>query len=318
MSLLNVKSDENLRLQGLLADQRAMLVAEEAKNAVLQERVKTLEAQTFSPLTDNDLANRLKLAEELLTVERAARAADRAALDNALRGQAAAEAERDAARQKHAEELEVFRESYGKASAFADDMKKENQELVKRIQIAEEQTKEGIAMIRATFDLREATLRSETRDWRNQANFLREQAMRTNDDELRQRAAEHPELVAQLVIEKKKADAAFEELVAKYAKLVIEKEEADDRIAVFEDDLLVKDEETSRLERELAETREELAALKAKAPVPGDAQVFRCGWRGKDTVACPAVCLTREDLDLHASMHVTRALVEPHLPYGTQ
>ncbi|KAJ7040971.1 hypothetical protein C8F04DRAFT_1253477 [Mycena alexandri] len=300
MALLNVKSDENLRLQGLLADQRAMLVAEEAKNAVLQERVKTLETQTLSPPNDNDLANRLKLAEELLAAERTARAADRAALDNALRGQAATETERDAARQKHAEELEVFRESYGKASTFADEMKKENQELVKRIQIAEEQTKEGIATIRATFDLREATLRLETRDWRNQANFLREQAVRTNDDELRRRAAEHPELVA------------------KYAQLVIKQEELQDRLEAATDDLFVKDEETTKLEQELAETREELSALKAKAPVPGDAQVFRCGWRGKDTVACPAMCLTREDLDLHASMHVTKALVEAHLPYDTQ
>ncbi|KAJ7149134.1 hypothetical protein C8R46DRAFT_815311, partial [Mycena filopes] len=91
---------------------------------------------------------------------------------------------------------EVFRDSYGKASQFADEVKRENQELQKRVKIAEEQTKEGIAMIRATFDLREATLRSEAMDWRNQAKFLREQAVRTNDDDLRKRAAEHPELVA--------------------------------------------------------------------------------------------------------------------------
>ncbi|KAJ6618210.1 hypothetical protein B0H10DRAFT_1725226, partial [Mycena sp. CBHHK59/15] len=101
------------------------------------------------------------------------------------RDQAAAEQQRD-----------LFREYYGKASQFAGEKGTENKELEKRVAIAEEATREGIATIRATFDLRETALKFDARDWRNQANFLREQAIRTNDEDLRQRAADHPEVVA--------------------------------------------------------------------------------------------------------------------------
>ncbi|KAJ7182856.1 hypothetical protein C8R43DRAFT_822332, partial [Mycena crocata] len=107
-------------------------------------------------------------------------------------------AERDSARKNQAEaeqQRELFREIYGKASQLVDEKTAENKELEKRCQIAEETTREGIATIKATFDLREVTLKADVRDWRNQAIFLREQAIRTQDPDLRRRAAEQPELV---------------------------------------------------------------------------------------------------------------------------
>ncbi|KAJ6598199.1 hypothetical protein DFH09DRAFT_54629 [Mycena vulgaris] len=291
MSLLNVKSNENHRLEALLAEERRLLAAERAKNVVLQERVDTLELQTPLSTNNSDLETRLKLAEELLAA--------------ALQSNASAETERDAARRDQASaesQREVFREYYGKASAFAEEKASENRELEKRVKIAEEATKEGLATIKATFDLREVTLKSETRDWRNQANFLREQAIRTNDPELRRRAAEHPELVR------------------KYSQLVDQNDDLKERLQYSEEDLLVKQDEIDRLEGRLTETTEELENLKAgNLAVDGDFQVLRCGWRSEATNApCPALCRTKEDLDLHASMHVNKALVDPFLHFGVQ
>ncbi|KAJ7100781.1 hypothetical protein B0H15DRAFT_461032 [Mycena belliarum] len=297
MSLLNVKSDENRRLERLLAEARALLAEERAKTVTLQERVDTLEHRPFSqPSTnDGDLDPRLAVYEERLTSAQASLAA-------ALKSKESAEAERDKARSELADTekgMEVFRASYAHASQYADEKAAENKELEKRVKIAEEATREGIATIKATFDLREVALKSETRDWRNQANFLREQAIRTNDPDLRRRAAEHPELVA------------------KYGRLADENDDLKDRLSYSEDDLLVKQDEIDRLEARLAEVTGELDSLKAGTlGVDGDFKVLRCGWRAEVTnVACPALCVTQEDLDLHASMHVTKALVDPALSF---
>ncbi|KAJ7677819.1 hypothetical protein DFH06DRAFT_561236 [Mycena polygramma] len=413
MSLLNAKSDENLRLESLLGDERAMVVAERAKNVVLQERVKTLESQASASTGDRDLAERLKAMEELLAVERAAAeaarqqtaalererdsapqgdtdladrlkateellATERAAAEAALQRAAAVERERDTARRELAgaeQQRDLFQEYYRKASGFAEEKSSENKDLEKRVRIAEEQTREGLATIKATFDLRESTLRSETRDWRNQANFLREQAIRTNDDDLRRRAAEHPELVAQnaslvdeldrLIEEVESLKARLppvDELLAKNAGLVEEvdrlMEEAEslkerppatehpellaknaglvedverlgeeveclkghlnERIEVHKDDLRFKQERIDGLEQQLDDVNVEVERLKAETLVGAGTHVFRCGWRGEDNVACPAFCLTQIDLESHASMHVTKALFDPSLSYGSQ
>ncbi|KAF8176325.1 hypothetical protein K438DRAFT_1770532 [Mycena galopus ATCC 62051] len=351
MSLLNVKSEENIRLEGLLADGRAKLAAEQAKNFVLQVRVKTLEAQpavitaaAATASTGNDgLAERLRAVEEQLAAERASKAAveaerdaareqaqqaaststDKGDDDCAERLQAAeelltaeraskavVEAERDAARREQAgaeQQRDLFQEYYLKASGFADETKRANTELEKRVKIAEEQTKEGLAVMRATFELRETALKSETRDWRNQANFLREQAIRTNDDGLRRKAAEHPELVAQC------------------RELKVQKETLEERVEFSEEDLLVKQDEIDRLEHQLDESNEEIANLQAEMEglkahianleaekrVTGDTEVYRCGWRGDGLPACPALFTTQEDLDLHGFMHVQQGPVDP-------
>jgi hypothetical protein len=182
-----------------------------------------------------------------------------------MREKAAAEQQRD-----------LFQEYYRKASLFAEETGSTNKDLQRRVTIAEEQTKEGVALIKATFELRETALKSEARDWRNQATFLREQAIRTNDDDLRRRAAEHPELVA------------------KYTQLLDANEVLEERMELSEDEIRVKQDDINRLEQQLIESNEELANFKAEKLVTGDTQVYRCGWRGENNVACPAFCTTQE------------------------
>ncbi|KAJ7300654.1 hypothetical protein DFH08DRAFT_979457 [Mycena albidolilacea] len=139
MSLLYAKSEENLRLEGLLADERAILLAERAKNVVLQERVKTLEAQSgAAPATASNgpsdhAEERLRALEEALEAERPAVAAMRQSM-------AAVEAQRDSAMREKAageQQRDLFQE---------------------RVTITEEQTKAGVALIKATFELRETAL----------------------------------------------------------------------------------------------------------------------------------------------------------------
>ncbi|KAJ7444575.1 hypothetical protein B0H11DRAFT_2088738 [Mycena galericulata] len=312
MSLLNVKSEENHRLATLLADERALLEAERARNLVLQERVSTLElqqpqqSQPSSSPDDADLARRLQQAEELL-------AAERTLLAEALQGKAAAESERDFARRDKAsaeQQRDLLRDLYGQASAFADEKVAENRDLEKRVKIAEEQTRDGITTIRATFDLREAALKSEAMDWRNQSNFLREQIVRSNLPEVCKRAAEHPELLDKCT----KLVVKNQELVQERDLLAEHNESLTDRLECQEEDLRVKVEEMYRLERQVMDSAEEIATLKAndELHVNGDYQVLRCGWRAETTNhPCPALCRTQEDLDFHAAMHVTRDLLDP-------
>ncbi|KAK7052093.1 chromo domain-containing protein [Favolaschia claudopus] len=293
MSLLNVKSEENLRLERSLEEERNILVAARAQIVVLQSRLKAAEAQPNAPAiaaassVGNDLAERLRAAEELLAAERKMRAGVEAERDAAQREKAAAEQQR-----------EVFQEYYMKASHFADENSATNKDLQRRLAIAEEQTKEGLALVKATFDAREETLKMEARDWRNQAIFLREQAIRTNDDELRRRAAEHPELLA------------------KYKHLAGKEEYFNEQKETLEEEVRVKQDELDRLEQQLNESNEEIANLKAEQLVTGDTQVYRCGWRGGVHGACRAFFTIQQDLADHASMHVTRAVVDSS--YGSQ
>jgi hypothetical protein len=90
-------------------------------------------------------------------------------------------------------DVEFFREQYQKASAFASSTRSENEELLARATLAESQTVNGIAMIRATFEARVDRLDAEVRKYKTLSEMLTERARRTDDD-VRYRAAIAPEL----------------------------------------------------------------------------------------------------------------------------
>ncbi|KAJ7621397.1 hypothetical protein FB45DRAFT_140540 [Roridomyces roridus] len=377
MALLNEKSNEiHLLTESLHEEQRAAEAAR-ARNLVLEERLRVMEFEQSQALSQSqsqdsanaDLANRLKLIEELLATEQTALATalqakataeterdatsqsqdsananlanrlklaeellatEQTALAAALQAMATAENERDAARREKTaaeEQVELFRDLYGKASAFADEKTALNKELEKRVNIAETQTREGISTIRATFALREQALKSQAEQWRNQSNLLREQIVNSNQPEINRRAAEYPEVLqgyeqlreqlqyvdqqkAMLVHEKQLLFGEKQVVTAKYAKLVDDNERLTEQVDTANEDVLVKQEECYRLEQQVAALAEEIAALKSeKLVVDGEYQVLRCGWRAEATnTPCPALCRTREDLNLHAAMHVTGAL----------
>jgi chromosome segregation ATPase len=253
----------------------------------------------------------------ILQVSLDAAQADRATVE---RERDAAQAERDAARRDKAtaeEQRDLFRDIYGKATAFVDEKSAENKELQKRITIAEKAAKEGVALVQATFAQREETIRAETKDWRNQANILRELAVRTHDEELRRRAALYPEAQARckrLEDEREVLNAALgqahhgirmknDELTRLEMRLderADEREGMKDQIRQASDDIDVKNDEIARLEMRVEEQAAEVERLTGELATAGlskvdrtvgpDCLVHRCLWRMEvPNAACNAL-----------------------------
>ena len=91
---------------------------------------------------------------------------------------------------------DLFRDLYGKASAHASAVSAENNELSERAALAEGQAREGVAMLKATYEERVRLLEQEVAKWKNQCHVLTERDARMDDD-VRRRAALEPELRAE-------------------------------------------------------------------------------------------------------------------------
>ncbi|KAG7095257.1 hypothetical protein E1B28_006030 [Marasmius oreades] len=121
---------------------------------------------------------------------------------------------------------DFFREEWSKASGFVTEVRKENIELEQRVQIAESQAKEGVAMVKATFQERIKFLEDNAKQAYNLASFIMEKDKRTND-EIRRRAAQEPELrkqVESLEGELESRDLQIEALEASLQSTTAEKE----------------------------------------------------------------------------------------------
>jgi len=90
-------------------------------------------------------------------------------------------------------DVDFFREQYQRASAFASSTRSENEELSARAAVAESQTVNGVALVRATLEARVTKLEAEVRKYKALSEMLTERARRTDDD-VRYRAALGPEL----------------------------------------------------------------------------------------------------------------------------
>ncbi|TBU36472.1 hypothetical protein BD309DRAFT_1085159 [Dichomitus squalens] len=109
---------------------------------------------------------------------------------------------------------DLFRDLYSKASSHASEVTKENNELAERAALAETQTHDGVAMIKATYEERIRLLEREVERWKKQIHVLTERDGRM-DDEIRRRAALEPELRAENVLLR----AQLEHLEEDYARL---------------------------------------------------------------------------------------------------
>ncbi|KAI0254569.1 hypothetical protein BJV78DRAFT_928792 [Lactifluus subvellereus] len=90
-------------------------------------------------------------------------------------------------------DVDFFRGQYQRASDFTSSMRSENEELLARATLAESQSINGVAMVRATFESRVAKLDAEVQKYKALSEMLTERARRTDDD-VRYRAAIAPEL----------------------------------------------------------------------------------------------------------------------------
>ncbi|PCH43148.1 hypothetical protein WOLCODRAFT_138212 [Wolfiporia cocos MD-104 SS10] len=91
---------------------------------------------------------------------------------------------------------DLFRDLYGKASTHASEVTKENNTLQEQLTLVEGQLRDGLAMVRGTYEERVRKLEDEARRWKGMYDVLAARDRRT-DDELRRRAALQPELEAE-------------------------------------------------------------------------------------------------------------------------
>nr|GAT60633.1 predicted protein [Mycena chlorophos] len=279
MQLLHQKSDEIRQLQKQLQDEQLTVITERARNTVLRDMIN---AESSAMVVDGGIG-----LDERLVAALAAKRQALADLAEAKTLQATLMTERDSARSSsadHAQRAQVFHEEYQRASAFGQEKAKEARELQSQLEIMKQSLQNGVELVKETFAKREAVLTAEVVEWRNQARFLREQAVRTNDDDLRRRAAEHPELVAKV----KTLNANIDDLR--------------DQV-----DQLFLDLGAARDERDRANEEHEKLQREQTTVLAGDMLVYRCLWRSDETGPCTIFCPTKEALSEHAQMHAQLA-----------
>jgi len=185
-------------------------------------------------------------ADTTLDSERARWTQEKAALQDevdALRGDKA----------RALADVNFFREQYQRASDFASSTRSENEELSTRAALAESQTVNGVALVRATLEVRVTKLEAEVRKYKALSEMLTERARRTDDD-VRFRAALMPEL-----------DRDLRQLSRQYGEAEAELEET-------QDELRAQKRANVRLRRQVAslETKERSDAAEShkREPVP--------------------------------------------------
>ncbi|KAF8960771.1 hypothetical protein BDZ97DRAFT_1281923 [Flammula alnicola] len=214
-------------------------------------------------------------------------------VESANRGKADAEKDR-----------EFFREQYAKASGYVSSVRDENKDLEKRVKIAEDQTQSGLSLVKATFELRVKTLEDDLKAWRKMAEFLIEKDRRSNNDDIRRRAAEEPELRAQCERQAIALAQGEEHLNALEAEL----EEKTHAWNDSEVELQRWRNETTRLHVELNEAMTKLDRIgrggdydDESADMSGNGHefVYSCKWRTDHNESCREVFSTISELEQH-------------------
>ncbi|TBU31245.1 hypothetical protein BD311DRAFT_795566 [Dichomitus squalens] len=123
---------------------------------------------------------------------------------------------------------DLFRDLYTKASSHASEVTKENNELTERAALAETQTHDVVAMMKATYEERIHLLEQEDKRWKMQVHARLTERDGRLDEETRRRAALEPELRAENVRLREQLEhleevyARLEGLLEKMAKQQIE------------------------------------------------------------------------------------------------
>jgi chromosome segregation ATPase len=263
MNLLNIKSDEISKLQITLDAERNNNKVLASTNQELQDALASVQSITSQPSPDAVLLAELQTQ---LALERAAWEKERSELvasrDEHMHSKMSADTDRD-----------FFRDQYAQASGYVSTVRDENLQLEQRALVAEGKAKDGVGMIKAMFEGQIKTLQGDLAQWKGIAELLREKDRRTGD-EIRQKAAEEPELRE------------------RYAKSLRE-------INKLKEVVLELAREKNILQLKLDSFREDVGrtidGLNSERALPlngsdtdqGDELVYRCLWRpGGDSVPC--------------------------------
>lgn len=110
---------------------------------------------------------------------------------------------------------ELFRELYNKASLHASSVTKENNELQERVSIAEGQVRDGLAMIRQTYEVQVKALKDEVARLQGLNAILNARDLKMQGDDIRRRAGEE----ADLKVENQRLRAQFAEMRLDYHRM---------------------------------------------------------------------------------------------------
>lgn len=130
---------------------------------------------------------------------------------------------------------EFFRDLYNTASSHVSEVAKENSSLQERVERLETQLREGLAMVRSTYESQIKELEGERERWKALYEILQVRDRKTNGDEIRRKAAcegelrrENQSLKLQLQIlreDYENMEAAFDRLDEKELQTLNEQEE---------------------------------------------------------------------------------------------
>lgn len=130
---------------------------------------------------------------------------------------------------------ELFRDLYNKASAHASQVSKENDELLERVDLAEGQVRDGLMMMKKTYDERVSRLESEVTQLKALNAILTAKDVRTQGDVIRRKAALEQELqeenqslraeLAELRMDYNRMESILEQLGEQEMEDVAEQEE---------------------------------------------------------------------------------------------
>ncbi|KAF8876922.1 hypothetical protein BD779DRAFT_1804118 [Infundibulicybe gibba] len=248
MTLLNVKSEEIAKLDNLLNQERK-------QNTDLLQKLEALEASKITWEAEHSTLS--------------------ASLQTALDGRNSAEKDRD-----------FFREQYGRASGFVTSVREENVELEERASLAETRARDGVAMVKATFEQRIKSLENDLKSWKQVSTFLMEKDKRT-DDEVRRRAAEEPELRERCG----KLEELCESFVSQTTMLEDALERKENELLIFKVEAESSRNEANDLRKQLEEVNAELERIRSEHQLTqghDEELVYRCEWR-EDNKPCEDV-----------------------------
>ncbi|KAF8344883.1 hypothetical protein F5887DRAFT_245442 [Amanita rubescens] len=260
----------------------ALLQQERTRNQNLHEEIASLRRAlelAKGSTSSSELGQRLKDVEVALEQEKVTWNAERTSLldavENVTKGKESA-----------LKDIDFFREQYARASGFVTSTREENKELEKRAKIAEDQAKSGVAMIKATYENKVKELERHMEKWQTMATFLIQKDYRTENDQLRRRAAEHPELKAKCW--SLEANVSF--LTSEISQLGKDRDRMESELDYWK-------QEAERVSTELNNSRVEMERF-IQASTSGE-MVYRCLWRTDENKPCDEVVQTIEELRNH-------------------
>ncbi|KAF8621269.1 hypothetical protein AX15_007929 [Amanita polypyramis BW_CC] len=268
----------------------ALLQQEQLRTRELQNEIASLRQalELAKAGTDANTSPDLQLEQQLAEVK-TAYANDKAQWDAERSSLRASSETATKAQESAIKDADFFREQYARASGFVTSIREENQELEERAKIAEDQAKSGVAMIKATYGTRVKELESHVEKWQMMAAFLIQKDQRTDNDELRRRAAEQPELKA-------KCQSLEEEIGMLNAEIMQLEEDLRERDKTVGEAGYWK-QEADRLAAELDEAQVEMG--RPTQVSEGSDVAYRCLWRTEANKPCDEIFQTVEDLKNH-------------------